>query len=682
LNPKTPPPTESLLFRVAQLFFPALADVNEEDVPYRLADVLGLLYGTPIALVGLGWLIIVTDLSLITAKWPLLLLFTGLTVLLRRWPFSLLIKIGPGAYADWQESLDMIVSWSAALAFGPTALWVTVPGVVIDHLLSGPQARSMPMRWSRARSFILDFAQVTAGLIALTLYQLWNGAFPPATLTLPSLVPAIGATVARAVLNRLSWAPVFVYWMQVLRRMEGTHSFSRYLVLVMALPLVMDPFGLLATILYVQLGVGMYLFFVSGVLLATQLANRLSETATRSRQHARELEKLEQLGRAIIQTPVTASTLSHVLEEHLPVMFPDSQIEIRLFPDQVIYQHSDGHPLVPKQGWTWLRSVDEARCFLPQEQLPWAEMPLTKRALVLAPILAPDSDEPIGGLVLEQRTHAVWRGEELVNSLPAIQTLASQIGSALHGAELYRMEQELALAGQIQASFLPDTLPEIPGWQIAATLKPARQTAGDFYDVIPLPNGRFGIVIADVADKGMGAALYMALSRTLLRTYALEYHSRPDFAMKVTNRRILMDTDVTMFVTLFYGILDPRSGQLTYCNAGHNPPYVVRTQSGRELQALTKTGMAVGAMPGVSWEQRAVQLGRGDVLALYTDGITDAQNEEGAFFGQERLRALVEAHAGRPAHEVQDALLSAVDTFTGEASQFDDITLMIAVRDA
>lgn len=681
MNPRPSFPKQSFLFRVARLFFPALADLDEQDVPYRLADVLGLLYGTPVTLIGLSWLIAVTDLSLISAKWPLLLLFTSLTVLLRRWPFSLLIRVGPGSYADWQESLDMIVSWSAALALGPTALWITVPGVLIDHLLSGPQARSMPTRWNRARSFVLDFAQVTAGLIALTLYQVWGGVFPPTHLTLSGLMPAIGATVARSLLNRLSWMPVFVYWAHVLREMGGTHSLSRYLLLVMALPLVTDPFALLGTILYVQLGVGLYLFFVIGVLLTTQLANRLSETAIRSRQHARELEKLEELGRAIIQTPVTPSTLSNLLEEHLPVMFPDSQIEIRLFPDQVIYQHSDGHALLPKRGWTWLHSVEAARCFLPQEQPPWADVPLTKRALAVAPILGPDSNEPIGGLVFEQRPQAVWRGEGLTNSLPAIQTLASQIGSALHGAEVSRMEQELALAGRIQASFLPEVLPAIPGWQIAATLRPARQTAGDFYDLIPLPNGRLGIVIADVADKGMGAALYMALSRTLLRTYALEYHSRPDFALKVTNRRILMDTDVTMFVTLFYGILDPRTGELTYCNAGHNPPYVVRLQGEREMEMLSRTGMALGAMPGLSWEQRSVRFAQGDVLALYTDGVTDAQNEEGVFFGQRRLGELVEAQAGRPAHEIQDTVLRALERFTDGAAQFDDIALMIAVRD-
>lgn len=443
MNAEAPTPTESRLLRVALFFWPALAELDGEDLSRRLADVLGLLYGAPIALMGMGWLIAITDLLLIGSQWPLLLLFTGLMILLRRWPFSHLIKVGPGNYADWQESLDVIVSWSAALALGPTALWVTVLGVVIDHLLPGPQPPRAPLRWNRARSLVLDLAQVTAGLIALTLYERWGGAFPPTTLTLPGLVPAMAATVLRLVLYRLCWMPVFAYWARVLRERGESHGLSRYLGYVMALPAVMDPFALLATILYARIGVGMYLFFATGVLPATQLAYRLSETATRSRQHAPELEKLEQLGRAIIQTPVDASTLSGVLEEHPAAMFPD----------QVIYQHSEGPSLVPKKAWAWLRTVDEAQCFLAEERPPWADAPLTQRAMVLGPILEPDGSEPIGGLVFAQRPRAVWRGEELANSPPAIQTLAAQIGSALHGAQLYRLEQELVLAGQIQASF-------------------------------------------------------------------------------------------------------------------------------------------------------------------------------------------------------------------------------------
>lgn len=167
--------------------------------------------------------------------------------------------------------------------------------------------------------------------------------------------------------------------------------------------------------------------------------------------------------------------------------------------------------------WDWLRSASQAHCLLPGEPFPWDEgvsvrERLDESALIAAPVFEPDGADPVGGVVLVQRARAAWGGDGIASSVPAIQTLASQIGSALHGAELYCVEQELSLAGQIQASFLPQEPPQIPGWHVTAALEPAQQTAGDFYDVIPLPNERFGLVVADVAGKRMGAALYMALA--------------------------------------------------------------------------------------------------------------------------------------------------------------------------
>jgi hypothetical protein len=470
------------------------------------------------------------------------------------------------------------------------------------------------------------------------------------------------------------------------RERTTRYRFGPYLAVTVGLPLLIDPFAVLVTVLHAEAGLGMVLFFSGGLLLVSLLANQLSSAALRSRQRARELARLEQLGRDIIGTPIDAATLSRVLEDHVPVMLPTFQVDVRLFPEQILYQHPEGHSPISDGGWEWLRTATQAHCYLPGEALPWSHESVEPaeeghRPLIAAPILKPDSAEPVGGIALVQQTRMAWEAEEIVRSLPAVQTLASQIGSALHGAELYRMEQELSLAGQIQASFLPTDLPQVPGWQITAALEPARQTAGDFYDLIPLPNGRLGILIADVADKGMGAALYMALCRTLLRTYALEYHNRPDFVMKVTNRRILMDTDVTMFVTVFYGILDPATGKLVYCNAGHNPPLLVRASSSAPVETLTRTGMALGALPALSWERAQAYIAPRDQLILYTDGVTDAQDASGAFFGQDRLVEEVGAHAGCRAREMEEHLLQSVLAFAGEAAQFDDITLLIASRE-
>ena len=243
-----------------------------------------------------------------------------------------------------------------------------------------------------------------------------------------------------------------------------------------------------------------------------------------------------------------------------------------------------------------------------------------------------------------------------------------------------KMARELALAGEVQTSFLPGELPDIPGWQISVTLKPARETSGDFYDVNLLPNGRLGILVADVVDKGVGAALFMALSWILIRTYVTEYPTQPELVLSAVNRRVLKDTNANQFVAVFYGILDPATGTLVYCNAGHCPPYLISVQNGEDVQELIRTGVPLGIFEDETWEQGVVQLTPGDVLVLYTDGITDAEDGKGTFFGQERLLGSVQANLGRSAQEMQDALIAEVHEFVGDAPQFDDIALMVVVR--
>jgi serine phosphatase RsbU (regulator of sigma subunit) len=241
------------------------------------------------------------------------------------------------------------------------------------------------------------------------------------------------------------------------------------------------------------------------------------------------------------------------------------------------------------------------------------------------------------------------------------------------------MLQELTVAAEIQASFLPAALPRIDGWQLAATLRPARQTSGDFYDLLELPDGRLGLLIADVADKGTGAALFMALSRTLMRTYAFEYPDRPEKALHAANKRILLDSRSSMFVTLFYGILDPARGTLTYCNAGHNPPY--HLSGAEEPRPLRNTGIPLGITYDATWAVATVTLAPGDRLVLYTDGLSEAHDQHAELFGVERMLEAARGCVEPSAQAMQSVLLAAVDAFVGGAPQFDDLTVLVVVRE-
>jgi len=269
----------------------------------------------------------------------------------------------------------------------------------------------------------------------------------------------------------------------------------------------------------------------------------------------------------------------------------------------------------------------------------------------------------------------------------AQQRLASAQSHATdHLLALERTAQEMLQAGQIQLGFLPEAAPQLPGWDCSAILQPARQTSGDFYDFIQLPHGKLGVVVADVSDKGAGAALYMTSGRTLMRTYAEEFPDHPEQVITAANRRLLLDTRAGLFITIFYAVLDPKTGQLTYCNAGHNPPILFRAPGKAEMESLSRTGMAMGVLEEASWEQGAIQIDPGDVLVLYTDGIVEAIDAQGDFFEEQRLVQAVQTSLSgelseeRSAAAIQGDLLRQVEHFVGEAPQSDDRTLMVLVR--
>jgi sigma-B regulation protein RsbU (phosphoserine phosphatase) len=247
--------------------------------------------------------------------------------------------------------------------------------------------------------------------------------------------------------------------------------------------------------------------------------------------------------------------------------------------------------------------------------------------------------------------------------------------------EMERKNTELAIAAEIQKSFLPDTITQIEGYDIAAKSVMAKEVGGDFFDVIPLEivmlgPGKLGIMIADVSGKGIPAALFMALSRIIVRVNAIWYASNPALAIRDANTIIANDSKSGMFVTLFYGLLDSTNRAFTYVNAGHNPPLHFRASDGT-LSELEATGIAMGVLNDAEYTQDTIQMAPGDLLILYTDGITEAENTQLEMFDLERLKKVIHKTRILPSKEIIQEILTAVKTFSGDQPQSDDITLMV-----
>lgn len=240
-----------------------------------------------------------------------------------------------------------------------------------------------------------------------------------------------------------------------------------------------------------------------------------------------------------------------------------------------------------------------------------------------------------------------------------------------------RLETEVQLARQIQQTFIPESLPQFTDWELAARWKTARQVGGDFYDVFDLPNKKLGLFIADVADKGVPAALFMALTRTLVRAAVIETDS-PAEALKRVNDLLIPDTKQGMFVTAVYAVLDMDKHELTYVNAGHNPPLWIKCDG--TIEKLTRTGIALGAAEDVRYEQRVVPLEKDDSVLLYTDGLTESFNYDGEFFGEERLIEAIRANLCSSAGDLLDVVDKSLLDFVQDMPAADDLTMLVLRR--
>jgi len=307
-------------------------------------------------------------------------------------------------------------------------------------------------------------------------------------------------------------------------------------------------------------------------------------------------------------------------------------------------------------------------------------MSLGLRSILCAPLKV--KDELLGAIYVDNRLHAGIFSQDDLNLLSAI---ASSAAIAIENARLYqvavekgRMERELQMARRVQSSLMPDEMPKLEGWEFAARWLPARVVAGDFYDVFALEGDALALVIADVTDKGMPSALLMAMTRSIVRA-SLEGAPSLAQAIAKANRLICADSKLGMPVTLFCARLTPEKATLSYVNAGHNPPLLWRPASG-EVQELSRTGMVLGVDETTTYEEATVTLQSGDVLLLYTDGVTDAIDLSEQQFGLERMRAAFTSKPGASATAILSRITLAIERFAGAAVPFDDITLLVAKR--
>lgn len=263
----------------------------------------------------------------------------------------------------------------------------------------------------------------------------------------------------------------------------------------------------------------------------------------------------------------------------------------------------------------------------------------------------------------------------LLNNLAAQAAPALRVAQLAHQQQIQarereRLEQELRVARFIQQNLLPKELPQMPGWKIAAHWQPAREVSGDFYDFIDLPDGRMAFLVADVTDKGVPASLVMATTRSLLRS-ATERHTSPGRVLETTNNLLCPDIPAKMFVTCLYGLLDPQTGEMIIANAGHNLPYQHTRNGVVERRA---TGMPLGLMPGMTYDEITIWLEPGDTLLLTSDGLVEAHNAEREMFGFERVKNLVAEHQEG---DLVETILDAFRSFTGpHYLQEDDMTLV------
>ena len=434
-------------------FWPALRHRSNERQVIGTGEVLAFLYAAPFALAGLIWLVFETNLKWLQEDWGIFLIFAALVVIFYQLQFFMIVELRQNRYGSASGAMNGIPLWAGVFIFGPTIFWLSVIWDFYQFFTRWLRLNSDTARWEQIRGLMMNLASETlVPLIAFTAYQHLGGPFPLTELTASAITSAIVLFSINFLLYAIFWTPYLAYHTWAQQTLTGSREIQpilKFFLLAIGLPQLANPFAILAAGLFAQNGFWVSLYFIGGMVMVAYLARRLSWSVERSRQSFRLLEKLEVLGRAIINAPPETENLHELLQTHITNMFPAGRLAVWIFPEDVLAQQPvDWQPDLEKI-WPWLLDRTVGEVFLARDPLPWEGGDTQHNPVVVAPIMEMESSQTFGGIYLELHTLAQpWNKKALKNLCPAVQALTSQIASALNQAKGYQQALELQRVNQ------------------------------------------------------------------------------------------------------------------------------------------------------------------------------------------------------------------------------------------
>lgn len=649
-----------------------------------------ILYTLLVGVIGLALLLgatIRTDGE--PLPWGAILYFALLGLIVKQVGF----QVAPGG----THSLAGVVAVAAILVLGPVAAAWAAALTAGTHVLVLAITRQ---HWSWSSLTIIPLFELglkaMMTLAAGAIYLAMQGTIPPHYDAFSFWLALLALCLTWFLMDHSSWL-----LMEMLQ--TGHTTIRRWLRIIFFPSLLVElaplPLATLIAVAHDRLNPILFVIQNLALVSTSAIVRWLAKVTNQLQRQVDELTMLNTAGQAIISAQLDERQLCRLIFEEASQIVEADSFQLGLFDGddyviniwQVRGEQRPGQtfPGMGNQGIIgWIRrerrpllvkDFERERKQLPAQPSYTGDHP--PRSAIFLPLVA--GEEVIGCLSVQSDRPGAFTQDHL----RLLTNISNQAAVAIVNVRLFRqaaekkqMERELELAQEIQRSLLPTCCPEIPGWEITADWCGARAVSGDFYDFFFLPQkNHFGFLIGDVSGKGVSAALFMALSRSLIRVGVLG-GGPPGRGLARANHWILSDSSAGLFVTLFYGILDIESGVLTYVNAGHNPPLLYRTATGEVVTLSTPGGIALGIKEDIYLEEQQITLEPGDTLLLYTDGIVEATNEQGEFYEDERLKQVLIAHHAASPADLSQAISRSVADFVGAAPQSDDSTLVILQR--